>query len=104
MPADQLLRALASHDSHGGGIDFKESILVLENYPQTGAFEESAELFFRLAQRLLRALALGVINDAGTDQIITLGRQAKQSDLGWDEPAIGLPVSPFKNRCASGEG
>src|SRR2546423_9165002 len=73
----------------------------MKDHSLAGAFEESAKLFFRLAQRLLRPLALGVVNDAGADQIVTFRRQAQQPDLGRDEPAVGLLVNPFKNRRAS---
>ena len=85
----------------GGGICLKDSVLVVKDHSLTGAFEERAELFFRLAQRLLRALAFRVVNDAGADQIVTLGRQTQQADLGRDEPTAGLLVNPFKNRGAS---
>jgi len=37
------------------------------------------------------------INDASANQILALRRQPQQSDLGRDEPAIGLLVNPFKH-------
>src|SRR4029453_15844248 len=104
MFPQQFPRALAPHDPHGGGIHLQDLVLVVKDDSVTGAFEERAELFFRLTQRLLRALALGVFNDAGANQILSLRRQAQQPDLGWDETAVGLLVNPFKNWIASRQG
>src|SRR6266566_1680092 len=38
----------------------------------------------------LRAFALGVVNDAGANQILALRRQAQQPDFGGNQPATGL--------------
>src|SRR6266436_551163 len=77
MFTQEFLRPLATHNPHGGGIHLKDLVFVVKDHSVTGTFEESAELFFRLAQRPLRALALGVINDAGAYQILSLRRQAQ---------------------------
>ena len=86
--AQQFLRALAAHDPHGGGIDLQESVLVMEDHPLARTFEQRAKLLFRFAQGALRAFALGVVDDAGANQVLTLRGQTQQPDFGGNEPAI----------------
>src|SRR5579862_700722 len=77
ISTQQFLWILATHNPHRGGIHLKKLVLVLKDDSLTGTFEKRAKLFFRLAERLLGALALGVINDAGPNQILALRRQAQ---------------------------
>ena len=75
----------------------------MEDHALARPFEQRAKLRFRFAQGALRAFALGVVNDAGANQILALGRQAQQPDFGGNQPAVGSLVNPFENRNASGE-
>ena len=99
MFAQQFVRKLASQNSDSGGIDLEQLLLVMENDALAGAFEQRAELCFRFAQGALSLFALGIIYDAGTDQILAFRREAQEADFGRDERAIGSSVSPLENRC-----
>src|SRR5215475_10981910 len=103
MFSDQVLRALATHDSHCCGIYLENLVFIMKNDALAGTFEQCAKLLFRFTQRLLRALALGLVNDAGANQVLPLCWQAKQSHFSWNEAAVRLPVRPLKNQPAPRE-
>ena len=62
------------------------------------------QLAIRLTQRLFSVFPLGVVNDAGTNQVLTVRRQPQQPNLGRDQTPAGLPVNPFKYRSATRQG
>jgi hypothetical protein len=75
---------LPAHDPHRGRIHLQDLVLVLEHHAVAGTFKECAELLFGLPQGALRPFAIGVIDDAGANEILALGRKAQQPDLGRD--------------------
>src|SRR5438067_8952542 len=105
MFADEFVGKAASEDSDGGGIDLQHLVLIMENDALAGAFEERAELCFRFAQGALGAVALGVINDAGANQILAVGWKPQEADFGGNElTARLLFVEPLENRHTASEG
>ncbi|MEO8426852.1 MAG: hypothetical protein ABI651_07050, partial [Verrucomicrobiota bacterium] len=101
----QLLRALAAKEPHGGGINLQELVLVMENHSVARTFKQRAKLLFRFTQGAFRAFALRVVHDAGANQILAFRRQAQQPDFGRNQPAIGLLLmDPFEDRHSSRQG